>query len=135
MSKNSPEFCPECGSTNITYSDDFDEYLCRNCESMWDDDYYSDEEPLDLGACCACGKTEKVENILTINKRAPIPGTGWSCVVCGLPYDGAVTVMCDDCVVGNKEPKEVCYGYVKDKKRISYTALSEEEFNHNFQHE
>ena len=47
--------------------------------------------------CCACGESKICRVIATLNLKAPIPGTGWSCVVCGLPADGAIAVICDDC--------------------------------------
>lgn len=30
-------------------------------------------------------------------KKAPVPGTGWGCVICGLASDGAIAACCDAC--------------------------------------
>ena len=49
----------------------------------------------DLGPCCCCGGTERVRDIVMLSRKAPVPGTGWGCVVCGLPNDGASYVCCD----------------------------------------
>ncbi|WP_138500945.1 hypothetical protein [Nostoc sp. PA-18-2419] len=66
-------------------------------------------------------------------KKAPVLGTGWGCLVCGLPSDGAVAVACDDCLaLMDTQPdviKEVIYGYASDKKRYSIAGLAED-FNH-----
>jgi hypothetical protein len=56
------------------------------------------DDELDLGACCACGGTENVRNLICLDAKAPVPGTGWGCAVCGLPADGALTVVCDRCL-------------------------------------
>jgi hypothetical protein len=78
---------------------------------MWDDDDFEydlpqDDEPLDLGSCCICGKEdETVRNLGMLSFRAPIPGTGWGCVQCGLPMDGAQVVICDECA--EKQPRPV----------------------------
>ena len=48
--------------------------------------------------CCACGEMKAIcRTLATLNMKAPIPGTGWSCFVCHLPADGAIAVICDDC--------------------------------------
>ena len=50
------------------------------------------------GPCCYCGGTDKPRQaIVALPYRAPTPGTGWGCVVCGLPTDGAVAIACTDC--------------------------------------
>ena len=55
-------------------------------------------DPRSLGPCCQCECTDGVRNIFLLNRRGAIPGRGWGCVVCGLPPDGAVAVLCDACV-------------------------------------
>lgn len=51
----------------------------------------------DLGPCCRCGETgPSVRIVVTIERRAPIRGTGWSCHVCGA-RDGALAVICEAC--------------------------------------
>lgn len=83
-----------------------------------------DSEP-SLGTCCSCGRTNKVRNIVMLNLEGPTPGKGWGCVVCDLPPDGAICVLCDDCqrdreVGGDKEVIQyVCDGYASDNKRVA----------------
>lgn len=93
-------------------------------------------EPVDMpdfGSCCACGKTETVRNLVSLPYLAPVPGTGWGCVICNLPADGAIAVLCDECVEKSPEIIEVCYGYVAEKKRFSVKAISERPFGHDLQ--
>jgi hypothetical protein len=105
---------------------------------MWDDDddddvldYQDDEEPLELGPCCACGKAgPTVRNVMMLNKRGPTPGKGWGCFQCGLPMDGATAVLCDACLEGKAKIIWVCDGYPKDGVRVRVDALSPERFDH-----
>ena len=82
-----------------------------------------------LGPCCNCGRVDGVRNIVMLSRRGPTPGRGWGCVVCGLPLDGAIAVMCDDCV-GVGEPKFVCSGYPVTPGRVPFNELSPERFDH-----
>lgn len=66
-----------------------------------------------LGSCCICAGTKKVVNILMLNLLSPTPGHGWGCVVCGVPADGAVAVVCDACVEECGENGDV----IKDRLR------------------
>jgi hypothetical protein len=50
----------------------------------------------DLGPCCMCGAPRPYA-IVMLKRRAAVRGHGWGCVVCGLPADGAVAVLCDPC--------------------------------------
>ena len=50
-----------------------------------------------LGSCCGCETTEAVHTIAMLPYRNKVPGHGWGCVVCHLPSDGAVAVLCDSC--------------------------------------
>lgn len=86
----------------------------------------------DLGPCCRCGGGQ-ARNIMILPRRAPTPGTGWGCVVCGLPCDGAFAVLCDECAeacANGKEPLFVCDGFAVDKKRASYASLKGDVFYH-----
>lgn len=79
----------------------------------------------DFGPCCACqtpGPT--VRNIMMLHKRAPQPGTGWGCLVCGLPSDGAVAVVCDACLEERRPLREACDGHAMKHGRISIGDLS-----------
>lgn len=85
---------------------------------------------MDLGACCHCKKVDgSVRNVLMLNKEASIPGTGWGCVVCDLPCNGAVSVMCDECMAKNHEPLEIVLGYPSDKQREPIRSTLKE-FHH-----
>jgi hypothetical protein len=55
-----------------------------------------------FGPCCICEGTVGVRNVLMLSQNSPTPGRGWGCVVCDLPSDGAIAVVCDACV-GNAE--------------------------------
>jgi len=87
-----------------------------------------DDSTTDLGSCCGCGTREGVRNVMMLNMRAPVPGTGWGCVVCDLPSDGAVAVLCDACL--DRPVKNVCVGFAKDDKRVSVETLSSAPFDH-----
>jgi hypothetical protein len=84
----------------------------------------------DLGPCCCCGGTKKVRNIVMLSRRCSVPGTGWSCLVCGLPADGAVYVACDSCVENDPKPREVVRGYAASGEREPIDSLSPERFEH-----
>lgn len=87
-----------------------------------------------MGTCCTCGKDgPDVRNVMMLHFRAPVPATGWGCVVCGLPPDGAVAVLCDGCLdrVSDGEGKIVfaCAGYAGENRRVKVDTLTEK-FDH-----
>ena len=55
------------------------------------------EDDCNFGQCCACHGTKNVRTVVMLHRRGPVPGTGWGCVVCDLPLDGAISVVCDSC--------------------------------------
>jgi len=130
--------CPECGSLNTTHDPNFGHRICEDCTYIWafdeDDPDYDEGEAPDLGTCCICGEEgRKTRNIVTVERRAPVPGTGWGCLVCNLPYDGAMAVVCDDCLPvmgGHMELKEVIAGNPAEKKRVAFSELPAGEFRH-----
>jgi hypothetical protein len=67
----------------------------------------------------ACGSDANVRNIVCLEFRAPVPGTGWGCAVCGLDGDGAIAVICDACV-DQKTPeiREAFKGYARANVRV-----------------
>jgi hypothetical protein len=87
---------------------------------------------LNLGTCCACKGIDNVRNIIMHHKPAPVPGTGWGCVVCNLPGDGALSVVCDNCANHGTEITEVCMGYPIDNVRVPIHALRDVYFDHDF---
>jgi hypothetical protein len=76
----------------------------------------------DLGPCCVCETTTDVHNVLMLRAKAPIAGHGWGCVVCDLPSDGAVAVVCDACV--GQPLKFACRGYPASDGRIPIGELT-----------
>jgi hypothetical protein len=85
----------------------------------------NDDDPLDLGTCCACHKSgPTVRNVFLLHKLAPVPGTGWGCFQCGLPFDGADAVVCDACLESKAPILDAIYGLAEDKKRVPYHTLT-----------
>lgn len=82
-----------------------------------------------LGPCCACGGADNIRNVMMLHKRAPVPGTGWGCIVCGLPLDGAVAVLCDHCIETQAPITQACVGYPGAGLRVSIETLVGE-FDH-----
>lgn len=78
-----------------------------------------------VGPCCACGGRAPVRNVLMLPFKAPIPGRGWGCVVCGLAMDGAIAVVCDPCAEEDREVLYACDGYATDDGRIPIGDLTE----------
>ena len=84
--------------------------------------------------CCACGVVGSYRNILQLGVRAPQPGRGWECVVCDLPTDGAVAVVCDPCVEQQRAPTHACASYVAAPERVPIESLTEP-FDHRTPHD
>lgn len=81
------------------------------------------------GNCCACGKDNHPRNFIMLDKRAPVPGTGWGCMVCRLPLDGAIAVVCDTCLKTAAEIRWAVRGKLWEKGRVEVGELHEP-FNH-----
>ncbi len=83
-----------------------------------------DDNP-NLGSCCVCGKYDPdvwVRNIIMLDRPAPIPGRGWGCFRCDLPDNGAVAVVCDNCLT---QPLVfACRGYPAKDGRVLYESLT-----------
>ena len=94
-------------------------------------------EPEPYGTCCVCGCEDgTVTNFLMLDVKAPVPGTGWGCVICGTPSDGALAALCDQCARNPNPPiKEVINGYIKDCQRISIDECCEKFEGHKFEHD
>ena len=66
-------------------------------------------EIVNLGTCCVCEGVEGVRNILTLHQKSPTPDEGaWGCFNCGLSHNGAMAVVCDDCL--KKPLRFACHG-------------------------
>lgn len=88
-------------------------------------------EPVDYGPCCACGKHDgTVQQVVSLNRLAPIAGTGWECTGCGLPPNGAMAVVCTECLAKREPLKNVIYGPLGSHDRFLVGDLSEEVFDH-----
>jgi hypothetical protein len=90
-----------------------------------------DDDAPKLGTCCGCGGSDGVRNIIMLDRRGPTPGTGWGCVVCGIPSDGAIVVMCEPCMEAKAEPRFVVVGYPASGQRMPIAELPFEPFGHN----
>ncbi len=141
--------CPTCYQAcycggdidDCFFEDSKEERACTCClgkEDLDDDDDYDDEPEdddelppdLKLGICCIClTEHPTVRNVLTLNVRAPVPGSGWGCFQCGLPMDGAIAVLCDGCLgehIENKRPISLaCVGKPTENQRIPLASLTE----------
>lgn len=92
-----------------------------------------DDDGVVLGACCICGGTDNVRTVVMLERPSAVPGHGWGCVICGLPANGAYSVICDAC----EEPyradptilKTACRGYPSEG-RIPIAELPDEPFDH-----
>jgi hypothetical protein len=87
---------------------------------------------VDLGPCCNCGKRgHDVNSILMLDVKLPpdARGFGWGCLVCNLPPDGAIAVLCDACYraveSGQEQIRSVCLGYPREGGRISRASCTE----------
>jgi hypothetical protein len=68
-----------------------------------------------------------------LSHRAPVPGHGWGCAVCGLPPDGAVAVLCGPCTdrfAADCALRFACRGYPATDGRIPFDELDPEPFEH-----
>ena len=77
--------------------------------------------------CCGCNEIKTTcRNIAMLNVKAPVPGTGWACVVCHLPPDGAIALMCDDCNEDpNAEVRWVIAGDMESEARVPIDELEQ----------
>lgn len=96
---------------------------------------WTDNTETTLGPCCNCERLDGVTNVVMLARLGPVPGQGWGCVVCHLPCDGAVAVLCHLCV-NVSPPRLVCSGYPAEGRRVLFSELSPEIFDHDpAQHE
>lgn len=83
-----------------------------------------DELLMNMGNCCACQRDNKPRNMMCLSYRTPY-GHGWECFQCGLPDEGAVAAICDECVEANKKPLEFIKGYALSRERAPLAELTE----------
>lgn len=93
-----------------------------------------DNVDIDAGPCCICGGTADVFNVIMLQRRSTVPGTGWGCLVCDLPNDGAVAVICNGCLldwqIDRSKLKFACLGYPASGARIPIEELPAAHFDH-----
>lgn len=96
-----------------------------------------DDTMPDFGPCCICEGDDRVETIIMLTKRAPVPGHGWGCVLCRLSSDGAYAIICAACFPafwqksrsgltnGAAGLRFACHGYLASHGRIPIAELTE----------
>ena len=85
-----------------------------------------------LGTCCICGAGSGSPAIVMLNQRSPISGRGWGCILCGLPANGAIAVVCGDCcqrrdsgqLAVAKDLRWACRGYPATDGRVPVEELT-----------
>jgi hypothetical protein len=127
--------CPHCHSMQTVYDSTFDFWVCEECDETWSDGAndpdYDELPPEDYDPCCACLEQKPTtRNLLMLPHRASVPGTGWGCIICNLPPDGALAVVCDDCLESRHDLQNVILGYPMEKQRVGYESISHTTFKH-----
>lgn len=79
-----------------------------------------------FGPCCACGQVLPLTTILLLDKLAPTPEQGWGCVQCDLPMNGAIALVCEQCVGNLADVRYACAGYPTNPARVPLERLSGE---------
>jgi len=88
-----------------------------------------------VGPCCICKREgPSVRNLIAHNYEAPQENTGWGCVVCELRNDGAMSVICDQCLkLWQKDEAEIEFiidGWPAEKKRMPIDQFEKVPFKH-----
>jgi hypothetical protein len=125
--------CRECGCTDEDACPGgcgwVEPDLCSQCAG----DPEEEDHPK-LGPCCMCEGAARVHNIIMLSRRCAVPGTGWGCVACELPADGAYAVLCDGCLaLWDADPsllKFAIKGYPASGERVPIAELPEGVFDH-----
>jgi hypothetical protein len=84
---------------------------------------------MNLGPCGCCAGLYRVRNLIMLPLRAPQPGTGWGCLVCDLPQDGALAAVCDPCLDAGAVVLYAIDGPAGSKERVAVARLGAE-FRH-----
>jgi hypothetical protein len=87
--------------------------------------------PRELGMCCTCQR-RPAKNVVFVNERAPVDGTGWGCVRCGIPTNGAISVICHECKQAQIPIKRVCVGHPYEGTRIPLEMTAGNPFDHDY---
>jgi hypothetical protein len=101
------------------------------------DGLFQPHSHVEIGDCCHCLRNclevGTIVNLIFLKQRAPVAGTGWGCQTCGIPEDGAMAVLCEECHKESKPILYACMGLVTDNNRVPIESLSKEPFGHNLQ--
>jgi hypothetical protein len=65
-----------------------------------------------------------LRNVVLLTLKAPVPGTGWGCVVCDLPLDGAIALVCDSCIDAHANITQAVVGTPPTGDRVAISALT-----------
>lgn len=124
--------CPNCGC-------ELADGHCIVCNPRDDIEQRVAEAVTVLGPCCICERTHEVVNVVMLAKKAPQPGVGcWGCYECGLPMEGAVAVLCQECFAlhrdGKAQIKFACVGAPRLGMRVPIASLTEDFYHHRARH-
>jgi hypothetical protein len=115
--------CHRCGMTSHNRNDVAQRY-CGRCHMFLDDE----PDLPRLGPCCICGSEDTATWIELLPFKNEVPGHGWGCVACDLPFDGAYAVLCAHCVddlqAGRKPLRFACRGYPATDGRVPIEQLT-----------
>lgn len=89
------------------------------------------QESGNLGLCLDC-QQRPATNVVMLPFRAPIPGTGWGCVVCKQPLEGAISVLCDECRQADRPISRVCLGRPSEGQYTLVDAMTIVPFDHDY---
>jgi hypothetical protein len=88
----------------------------------------NDDSHTDLGPCCICNRLRPTVGIEMLAVKNEVPGHGWGCVICHLPFDGASAVICQDCIEGYEANRLAlrfaCRGYPGIDGRVPRETLT-----------
>lgn len=76
-----------------------------------------------IAPCCACRIVRVLRTVRELPERASEPGTGWGCVTCQLPPDGALAALCDECAANGREPVDACASWLWLRGRVARARL------------
>lgn len=85
------------------------------------------------GPCCICGVDGRSGNIVLLDFKGTVPGTGWGCVACNTPMDGAAAVLCDSCLElyqGGAPIVDICDGFAGNGRRVKLSGFAKIPFGH-----
>lgn len=70
----------------------------------------------EYGTCCVCESEMETCGIIQLGYKVESE-SGWGCYQCGLPMEGAIAIVCGDCVDKHAETIEDQIKYLMDGKK------------------